>query len=440
VKILFAIHHFPPDHIAGAELRTFRLASTLQARGYQVGILCIDRVDDGSQEGVTWRDEIFDNLHVRRLSFNMADAMALSQSEYNNPWVGAYLKKYLESERPDFLHLVSGWLISASPIAIAQDLGIPTVVSLTDFWFLCPRISMLRVNGQICKLPLNPADCARCLAESKRRYRLPGKLMPGLASIFWKWQEKRHKTVQERMDFIRRVLNQANAIISPSEFLRTVYVASGIDENHIIFSRQGFDFTNFQTTLSEKSKSSKLRLGYIGQIMRHKGVHVLLEAIRLIRDNELEISIFGNLTANPQYTRQLYQKAKGDERVKFKGSFNRQDLSQVMKALDVIIVPSLWYENSPNIILEALAYKTPVITSDIGGMSELIHHGKNGLVFNMGDPIDLARQIQRLSDEPTLLETLRSGIEPVKGLNEEIDDLEEIYHRISHSQLSIKIV
>jgi glycosyltransferase involved in cell wall biosynthesis len=95
-----------------------------------------------------------------------------------------------------------------------------------------------------------------------------------------------------------------------------------------------------------------------------------------------------------------------------------------------LVVPSLWYENSPNVILEAFAHGTPVIASNHGGLSELVQDGRNGLLFPPGDAASLGRQLQQLLDEPDLLPRLRLGIPPVRSMAEELDALEELYRSV----------
>ena len=97
----------------------------------------------------------------------------------------------------------------------------------------------------------------------------------------------------------------------------------------------------------------------------------------------------------------------------------------------MIIVPSVWYENSPNVILEAFAHKTPVIASNLGGMAELVKEQVNGLLFTPGDEVDLARQIKKIVGDPSTLDRLSQGIEPVKSLAQEIDEIEAIYRNIT---------
>jgi glycosyltransferase involved in cell wall biosynthesis len=102
-------------------------------------------------------------------------------------------------------------------------------------------------------------------------------------------------------------------------------------------------------------------------------------------------------------------------------------VGNVLSGMDVLVVPSRWYENGPGVIFEAFAAGIPVVATNLGGMSEFVRHERDGLLFGMEDPGDLARQLRRLVEEPGLLERLRAGIEPVKTVQENVDELEALY-------------
>jgi glycosyltransferase involved in cell wall biosynthesis len=112
------------------------------------------------------------------------------------------------------------------------------------------------------------------------------------------------------------------------------------------------------------------------------------------------------------------------------GVYERTDVSHVLRGLDVVAVPSVWYENSPNTILEAFAHRTPVLVSDLGGMAELVEDGVNGLRFAPGSAPSLAARLRQLMDDPDLLPRLRQGIKPVKSVAEEMAELQEIYRSV----------
>ncbi len=429
LKILLAVHHFPPRFTGGAEWRAYRTAAALQARGHQVQVVCIERINQGEGAELTWEDDVYNGINVRRLSFNLASAPDPFRWEYNNPWIGTHLAGIMKQYQPDVFHLIGGYLISGRPLQIARRMGLATVVTLTDFWFLCRRISMLRSDNQICSPPLDAVTCTRCLGEEQRRYRIPGKFTSSLMQTFWQLQKKSIGKLEERQTFLTQTLNEVSAIISPSQYLRSVFVEAGFAPDRITFSRQGRDFPNLTPELLTKTPSNRLRVGYIGQLVWHKGTHLLFQAVQQLPNAPLTVRAYGNPTQFPEYVANLRQLALKDSRLELAGSYPRDQLAQVLRNLDVLVVPSLWGENSPNVILEAFAHHTPVIASNLGGMAELVQHEQNGLLFDLNDEASLARQLQRLITEPELLPKLRAGIKPVKSIAEEMQELETIYYQ-----------
>jgi glycosyltransferase involved in cell wall biosynthesis len=286
---------------------------------------------------------------------------------------------------------------------------------------------MLRSDGTISTLPIRSETCARCLGEEQRRYRVPGRLFPGWMNVYWRLRRGSVERAARRTQTLREELNQADRIICPSRFLMEIHQSEGIDPRKMIHSRQGRDFPDLAPEALAKTPADTLRLGYIGQIAEIKGVHLLFEAARQLPASRLRVRAYGDTAPFPQYTARLRNMAAADARLELCGAFQKHEVTAVMQTLDAIVVPSVWYENSPNVILEAFAHRTPVIASNLGGMAELIEHGKNGLLFTPNDPADLARQIERLNREPALLEQLRQGIEPIKAVSQEMDELEAVY-------------
>lgn len=427
MKLTIAVHHFPPRYISGAELRAYRTAAWLRDHGHDVSIVCVEAIENGDGDGLGFKDDTYGGLPVRRLSFNLAAAPDPFRWAYDNPWIGEHLREYLAELKPDLLHLISGYLMTGSALRAAMDLDIPTVVTLTDFWFLCPRITLLRSNGQLCAPPFDAITCTRCLGEEQRRYRIPGQIAPKLMRAFWQRQSNRAAQVQARMDFLRETLSRTDAIISPSQFLRRLFIETGIAPERIVFSRQGRDFPGLTLEQAVKTPAEYLRIGYMGQVAPHKGVHLLFEAVRQMPGAALEVKAYGDSGPFPAYTRRLQRMARQDFRLSLAGVYERTKVSRVLQGLDVVVVPSVWYENSPNTILEAFAHRTPVIVSDLGGMAELVEDGVNGLRFAPGDASSLAAKLRLLLDDPGLLNRLREDIPPVKPVAQEMTELLEIY-------------
>lgn len=114
----------------------------------------------------------------------------------------------------------------------------------------------------------------------------------------------------------------------------------------------------------------------------------------------------------------------------FRGRFDNSRLSEIYREIDVLVVPSTWYENSPITIHEAFLLHTPLVVSDIGGMAELVTDGEDGLHFRVGDPVDLAEKLGRFVDDPDLATRLGEAAPPIKTLAEDAREMEERYRAL----------
>jgi glycosyltransferase involved in cell wall biosynthesis len=122
--------------------------------------------------------------------------------------------------------------------------------------------------------------------------------------------------------------------------------------------------------------------------------------------------------------------AADDSRITFCGTFPNSSIGEILSGIDVLVVPSIWYENTPLVIYSAMAASCPVIASDLGGMSEVVHHNINGLLVEPGDPSALAAALQQLSCDREMLTRLASGCKRPKSIREYVAELLEVYEEI----------
>jgi glycosyltransferase involved in cell wall biosynthesis len=172
-------------------------------------------------------------------------------------------------------------------------------------------------------------------------------------------------------------------------------------------------------------------VGFIGTLYEHKGVHLLVKAVRqLPADVPLEVRIYGSTEDYPDYCATLRELADGDPRIEFRGTFPNGRIGEILSALDVLVVPSIWYENTPLVIYSAQACGCPVIASNLGGLSEAVEDDVNGLLFEAGDVGQLARAIGRLARDKTLLRRLAQAAKPPKPIAVYAGELENLYGEI----------
>lgn len=434
MRILIAVHGYPPTHSAGAERRTERTARAMASRGHEVRVLCVETTSADHTE-VRWSDSLQNEVHVRRIAYNPIIGRVPWNWSYHSPQLGAALEDLLAHWTPDVLHLFSGYLLTAAMITIAAQHQIPSVISLTDYWWLCHRTTLLRANGQRCNGP-EPTACARCLAESSRRFQLLRQIAPVGSEAFWhvaghvpRIRASLGFNAQvQRTNVMKATLRQADALIAPSHFLAAHYLRYGAPIERLHIWRQGVDLNYCPMPV----QSSILRVGFMGQIKPHKGLHLLLEAWGQLRGEQpRELLIYGSDAGDESYGQRMRAIAQKLPTVNWRGTFRGSEVWDVLTNLDVLVIPSRWAENSPNSMLEAQAMGVPLVGSDLGGVAELIQHEVNGLRFATDDAADLARQLQRLLDEPGLLTQLRMRPLPFQSVEVEMDQIEQLYNNLT---------
>jgi glycosyltransferase involved in cell wall biosynthesis len=233
----------------------------------------------------------------------------------------------------------------------------------------------------------------------------------------------RGEMIAKRFNFLRQMLDEVDVIIAPSRFLREKFIRYGIAKNRIFHLDYGIDYRpliNFS-----KEPSNKFRFGFVGNVSEHKGIKVLTRAFNKIKRDNASLSIFGPY--DQSYLSKLRRELKTDSRITFYGPFDNRKISSVFSKIDVLVYPSIWYENQPISILEALLAKIPIITSNMGGMAELVQDGVTGLLFEAGNPDDLCQKMVSLIDNPQLLRKLSEGLRQVKTIEKNAEELNEIY-------------
>ncbi len=460
MKVLEVIHDFLPRHTAGSEVYTFKLSKELQKMGHEVSLFFTEA--DRSQKQYTLREYTYEGLPCFEAIVNRA--YSDFTETYLNPAMDALFSEVLDRTRPDVIHLQHIINHSLNYTRMARERGIPVVFTLHDYYLTCPLGGQrIRPDLTICHDVLS-ARCARCISRySKGSFKLKklfnrvsGRITPrgagnsspgrGLAArslmrfngIFDTMAVKKLiPEVEKRLLRVLEASKDVDLFIAPSRFLRDRFLDFGIPEEKILYSDYGFDVAAFRKIKKERKKHrGPMVFGYTGSLVPHKGVHVLVHAFSALEPGRAELKIYGNLTWFPDYVARL-RKIAGDADIKFMGAFDNSDVPGVLADMDVLVVPSIWFENSPLTIHEAFISRTPVITSNLGGMAELIDNNVSGLVFETGDSDDLRAKMEALINEPGLLERLRKGLPPVKTISDDARHMEEIFRGLIAGKPSV---
>ena len=202
-----------------------------------------------------------------------------------------------------------------------------------------------------------------------------------------------------------------------------------IPEDRILVSPNGQDVARFEN-FPPRVRGPALRFGYVGTIAEHKGVHVLVEAMNMLADQPAaECRIHGDLDAFVEYKERLLA-LNANPRTQFAGRFMPADVARVFAELDVLVIPSLWYENAPVTIQEAALAKVPVIASDHGGLAEHVIEGVAGLRFRPGDAEDLRKKIAWFLEDFSRCDRFDFSQVPIVTIRDQAADLEQRYYAL----------
>lgn len=438
MKIVLATHHYPPTYQAGVELLTERLARWLTTRGHTVDVVCIEDIDHTDSLAVD--SSMQDGVLVHRIRAKLTGNALPLGVRHRDEALACWFEEYLRRTRPDVLHSQSSYLLSASLIDVAHDLGVPTVATLHDYWYFCPKFTLLRSDGRRCSGLVEAAECARCIASDQRSYRVLNGARQKLDSWPWiagrteNWFTKPQfiESMADRQTHLHSVLTKVDQIVTIAPLTRQLLLSLGVPASRVKFLRQGLQDVP-ASAKDRELQEGKLRIGYLGQLAPHKGVHLLIEAFQKLVPgaSSPELHIYGDASRSPKYSSKLQALARSARDVYFRGVYRHDEVWSVLRDIDVVVVPSVWFEISPLVILEAFAAGIPVIASDLPNMNYQVRHEVDGLLFRPDDADHLREALQRLIDDGSLLSQLRAGIPPVHGLEQDPDqEIEDIYREV----------
>jgi glycosyltransferase involved in cell wall biosynthesis len=236
-----------------------------------------------------------------------------------------------------------------------------------------------------------------------------------------------------RERFIKDALAMVDMFIAPSRQLRQRYIEWGLAPEKLV--HEDYGRLPAGVVPDPPDAGRRRRLGFFGQMTEFKGADVLLEAMRIVQRSEPEaqLMLWG---ANLDMQRPPFQaRIRGlleetAATVRFNGRYLHSELPGLLADVDWVVVPSIWWENAPLVIQEAMMHRRPVICSDIGGMAERVRDGVDGLHFRVSDPHSLADTIVRAVGSPALWDELRAGIEPPHAMTDHVERISGIYRSL----------
>jgi glycosyltransferase involved in cell wall biosynthesis len=443
LRVLIVVHGYPPASMGGAEIYAHDLAHALHDHlGHDVFVLAREE-DRGRREYAVRRSEergvslaLVNNTYRRCRTY---------EETYDNEPIGAIAARVIREIRPDVAHVhhLTGLSTRVLPALAAER--VPCVFTLQDYWLICHRGQLFDRTHRNCDGPY-PAGCGQCHGSWARGWFLerhgipsfPGRgilrrLLNDAASHSPDPDALRRESAA-RMAHMRDVTAHVSRFLAPSRTMRDRMVEFGIDPSRLRLQEQGIDLSGFRGL--RHAPSEEIRFGLVGSLIVSKGPHVLLEAFEGIPSARASLHLYGAIgdyhgdNAHARALSSLLTRPY----VRHHGAVPHENVPEMLASLDVLVVPSLWIENAPFVIREAFAAGVPVVASNLGGMAEMVAHERNGLLFAAGDVADLRRTLRRLLDERGLLGRLRTGIPPVKSIEEDAEWTSGVYSEVRSAE------
>ena len=331
------------------------------------------------------------------------------------------VEELLVDLRPDIVHAHHYTMFGVETFSIIRR-AVPSariVVTLHEFLAICHNHGQMvkTETHRLCR-QASPIECARCF--------------PHLAP----------RDFFLRRLYIQKFLADVDLFLSPSHFLAERYVAWGLPAARVRVLENVPPFDNRVVTTaatgvhrSTSTAGRDIHIGFFGQMSPLKGIVVLIEAAAELEragNTRIVIDIFGDYSNQPSdfQARVADALANAGRNVEYHGPYDNSEVLGLMSKVDAVIVPSIWWENSPVVIQEALLVGRPVICSDIGGLAEKVRPGIDGFHFSTGQPRSLARVLQSITEKPEILEKLSMSLQKPWSPDEALRNHLDIYNTL----------
>lgn len=429
MKILKVIHGYPMLYNAGSEVYSQTLCHGLVRHGHQVQVFTREE-DSFSPDGAV---RIAYDQDEPRIKIHLVNNPR-QRDRYRLSVVDQRFAEVLESFQPDLVHIGHLNHLSTSLVAEAKRRGLPVVYTLHDYWLMCPRGQFMQTHSADDNLwaACDGQQNRKCATQCYARYFSGADEERELDIAYWEhW-------VARRMAHVRSVVEQVDLFISPARYLKQRYEQEfGLPADKSVYLDYGFDRSRMAGR--QRVANDPVTFGYIGTHIPAKGIHQLIQAFGMVR-GDCQLRIWGrDRGQDSRALRAIVATLPEDKQAKviwMPEYRNQQIAHDVFSQTDVIVTPSVWMENSPLVIHEAQQSRVPVITADAGGMGEYVRHEVNGLLYKHRQVGDLAEQMQRLVDDPSLAQRLGArgylfiDDGEIPAIDQHIVDMEALYQSV----------
>lgn len=447
MRVAHVVHGLPPHSRGGVQVHALALARALARRGHDIHLFAPRR--EAGRMHLEQRREELEGCAVTWLFLNAGHDD--EQARHDPPGAREGFARFLERERPALVLFEHVFGLGLGLLEEARSREVPSVYIAHDPYPLSRDPLLLRVDLR----PLPPADeealarnvLARAWLDARwpegdhHGLVLPETLAPAdrehLERLLDPLQpldgpeDPAHSALLSARDLVRTdrsrrraAFDTLEAIVTPTRWMADLLRAHEVSAPTRVFPC-GIEREPLAEVPPIDPSRRPLRLGLFGTLAKHKGAHVLIEALRrLPSSGSVTLEVHGGST-DAAYRAHLEGLAEGLA-VRFHGPYEQAELPRLLAQVELVCVPSIWPEHAPFVIREAFAARRPVLASEIGALAESLEAGGGELV-RAGDPDAWAEAIERLALDPQRLAALAEDIPVVRSIDEEAADLEGLF-------------
>lgn len=292
------------------------------------------------------------------------------------------IRQLIKDERPDLVYIIQMHnKISPSIVDAAREMKVPVVHRISDFMYMCPNAMFYNNCIGVCE------ECLKGNRWACVKYRCV------LNSLVYSGIKMAAKWLHDVMKVHKRI----DAFVVPSEF-----TYEKLHEYGIPYEKLNHIPTFFNLKEKNPQVTYKPFALFVGRLEKQKGLMTLVKAFKCLPYNLKIIGFSDN-----GYEDELKTVAADSKNIDFLGKMDFEDIAPYLKSCLFTVVPSEWYDNFPNSLIESYAFKKAVIATNFGSLQYMVRDGETGLKFKYGDVDDLRSKIQYLYDN--LEEAKRMG-------------------------------
>jgi glycosyltransferase involved in cell wall biosynthesis len=423
----------------GGQIYVKNLVKGLNAKGHKVIVISI-KYDNIKKHEINIQNE--KEIKVIEIKipyfFENKDIPMVLQSN-----IIKVLEDVLLKIKPDIVH-ANGWKDTAS--LVCKYMNIPCVITAHHGGIVCPNGMLMNENEKICNLSVSMENCTKCALHfvpggkfwSPLIQKMPKNLRLKIAKFFKNKNNIPYITpsfqiplaIDHKLKSIEVLKKYPDKIISPSKALAKALIRNGISENKIEIIPHGIRPLKKRPLPLENKKV--LRFGYIGRISYVKGLHVIIEALKMLpKELKYELHIYGDAANKDEkkYKSRLITKSK-ELPVIWHGKIKYSEIEKAYMSFDVMILPSIYLEAFGLTVLESFSVGRPVISSKCGGPEDIIRDGVDGVLIKPNNPKALAEIMEQFIKNPAIVKKLAKNIKGINTLENHINDIESLYQKI----------